>query len=75
MKKIIILIFTIILIYILYILYQTVYLDYKNDIILDIDQNDIYIQVFNDYIIDKPIATFRNENISNKIKIVSYVNT
>lgn len=59
-----------------YILYQTVYLDYKSIIDFKIIGNDnMTIDVFGVYHEDGTNATFRGENITNKVKITGTVDT
>lgn len=75
-KIIIILIITILIISSLFIIYNTIYLDYKSDIVMElIGEEDINLPVFDEYKEEGIKASFRDKDIKDKVEIKSDVDT
>lgn len=75
-KKIIIPIILVIILIIGYIVYQTIYLDYVSPLNLKLNKKDnITLNVFEEYQEYGAKASFRDKNISDKIKITGNVDT
>ncbi len=74
--KIIIILIVLLLLVVGYILYQTVYLDYVNDIEFKlIGDKEVTLEVFSSYEERGTKATFRDDNITGKVKVKGNIDT